>query len=75
MRSARFAGLLSFVAGVLMLVCGAFAWGVTSTQLASENITVANDAPAFAGSKVTGPLTAFYQAEAVNNTPVRRATA
>ena len=48
-----------------MLVCGAFAWGVTSTQLASENITVANDAPAFAGSKVTGPLTAFYQAEAV----------
>jgi len=48
-----------------MLVCGAFAWGATSTQLASENITVANDAPAFAGSKVTGPLTAFYQAEAV----------
>ena len=48
-----------------MLVCGAFAWGVTSTQLASENITVANDAPAFAGSKVAGPLTAFYQAEAV----------
>lgn len=48
-----------------MLVCGAFAWGITSTQLASENITVANDAPAFAGAKVTGPLTAFYQAEAV----------
>ena len=65
MRSARFAGLLSFVAGVLMLVCGAFAWGATSTQLASENITVANDAPAFAGSKVVGPLTAFYQAEVV----------
>ena len=63
MKSARFAGLLSFVAGVLMLVCGAFAWGVTSTQLASENITVANDAPAFAGSKVAGPLTAFYQAD------------
>ena len=48
-----------------MLVCGAFAWGITSTQLASENITVANDAPAFAGAKVTGPLTAFYQVEAV----------
>ena len=48
-----------------MLVCGAFAWGITSTQLASENITVANDAPAFAGAKVTGPLTAFYKAEAV----------
>jgi len=48
-----------------MLVCGAFAWGISSTQLASENITVANDAPAFAGAKVTGPLTAFYQAEAV----------
>ena len=65
MKSARLAGLVSFIAGVIMLVSGAFAWGITSTQLASENITVANDAPAFAGSKVTGPLTAFYQAEAV----------
>jgi len=65
MKSARIAGLVSFIAGVIMLVSGAFAWGITSTQLASENITVAADAPAFAGSKVTGPLTAFYQAEAV----------
>ena len=59
MKSARIAGLVSFIAGVVMLVSGAFAWGITSTQLASENITVAADAPAFAGSKVTGPLTAF----------------
>ena len=65
MKSARIAGLVSFIAGVVMLVSGAFAWGITSTQLASENITVAADAPAFAGSKVTGPLTAFSQAEAV----------
>ena len=65
MKSARIAGIVSFIAGVIMLVSGAFAWGITSTQLASENITVAADAPAFAGSKVTGPLTAFYQAEAV----------
>ena len=65
MKSAKFAGLASFIAGVLMIVSGAFAWGLTSTQLASENITVANDAPAFGGSKVAGPLTAFYQAEAV----------
>ena len=65
MKSAGIAGLVSFIAGVVMLVSGAFAWGITSTQLASENITVATDAPAFAGSKVTGPLTAFYQAEAV----------
>ena len=62
MKSARIAGIVSFIAGVIMLVSGAFAWGITSTQLASENITVAADAPA---SKVTGPLTAFYQAEAV----------
>lgn len=47
MKSAKFAGLASFIAGVLMIVSGAFAWGLTSTQLASENITVANDAPAF----------------------------
>ena len=65
MKSAKFAGLASFIAGVLMIVSGAFAWGLTSTQLASENITVANDAPAFGGSKVAGPLTAFYQTDAV----------
>ena len=69
MKSARIAGIVSFIAGVIMLVSGAFAWGITSTQLASENITVAADAPAFAGSKVTGPLTAFYQAEAVKQHP------
>ena len=65
MKSARIAGLVSFIAGVVMLDSGALAWGINTTQLASENKTVAADAPAFAGSKVTGPLTAFYQAEAV----------
>ena len=65
MKSSKIAGVASFIAGILMLVSGAFAWGITSTQLSAENITVANDAPAFGGSKVAGPLTAFYQAEAV----------
>ncbi|MDO5092060.1 MAG: aromatic ring-opening dioxygenase LigA [Propionibacteriaceae bacterium] len=65
MKTAKFAGLSSFVAGVLMIVSGAFAWGITSTQLASEKITVAEDAASFQGQAVTGPLTAFAQAEVV----------
>ena len=65
MKTAKISGLISFVAGILMIIAGAFSWGITSTQLASENITVAQDAQSFAGQKVTGPLTAFAQAEAV----------
>ena len=65
MKTAKYAGLISFVAGVLMIVSGAFAWGITSTQLASEKITVAEDAASFQGQPVTGPLTAFAQAEVV----------
>ncbi|MDO5067680.1 MAG: hypothetical protein Q4D96_10415 [Propionibacteriaceae bacterium] len=65
MKSSKIIGLLVLAAGVVMLISGAMTWGLTSSQLASEKITVAPDADNFAGAEVKGPLTAFAQAEVV----------
>lgn len=65
MKFTKFAGVFSLIAGIVMIVVGATAWGVTSFQLSSENITVPPDAPYLAEWKVTGPFTAFAQAETV----------
>ncbi|WP_372595343.1 aromatic ring-opening dioxygenase LigA [Actinotalea sp.] len=54
------------VVGLLMVVAGGVTWGLVSSQLAAENITVSDDATAFAGSAVDGPLQAFYQADVIN---------
>lgn len=67
MTTAKTAGLTSFVVGVLMIVVGAFGWGITSTSLAAERISVAASSPEFLGDTVTGPLAAYYQAEAVKD--------
>lgn len=54
------------VMGLLMVVAGGVTWGVVSSHLASENITVADDAAAFGGAAVTGPLEAYYEADIIN---------
>lgn len=65
MKSTKIIGLLTLIAGVVMVLSGALTWGLTSSQLASEKITVAGDAASFAGAEVKGPFTAFAQSEAV----------
>lgn len=59
-------GVLSIIAGIVLIVAGAVTWGMVSSQLAEENITVPGDARAFAGKEVRGPLTAFFQADTIN---------
>jgi len=66
MKVAKTVGILSIIAGIVMIVAGAVTWGIVSSQLAAENITVPADAKAFGGSKVGGPLTAYYQADIIN---------
>ncbi len=65
----KIVALIVAIAGVIMLVSGAIAWGVTSSQLSAENITVPGDSQfmggAFAGKQVTGPLSAFAQAATI----------
>jgi len=55
------------VAGLLMVIAGGTTWGIVSTQLGEENITVADDAKAFGGADVTGPLEAFYEADIIKH--------
>lgn len=65
----KIVALIVAIAGAIMVISGAVAWGVTSSQLAAENITVPADSEfmggAFAGKKVTGPLSAFAQAATI----------
>ena len=63
----KLAGLLSIIAGIVLIVTGAGTWYLVSDQLAAENITVAEDAEWFAGEPVDGPLTAYSQAQIIND--------
>ena len=65
--TARLAGLVAIIAGVLLIVAGATTWGMVRSQLVAENITVAEDAAMFAGQPVAGPLTAYAQADIINH--------
>ena len=64
--TAKLMGTLVIVAGIIFAVAGAGTWAAVQYNLAQEKITVAGDAPYFAGAPVDGPLTAFMQAEVIN---------
>jgi len=54
------------ILGLLFLLSGIFAWALTSSQLAEQNITVAADAPFLAGARVDNPFAAYAQSEIIN---------
>ena len=66
-KSVKLVGILSIIAGVIKVVAGAVTWGVVSSQLKAENITVPSDASFLAGKRVQGPFTAYAQAEIINH--------
>ncbi len=66
-KQVRLLGLVSIIIGAVMIIAGAVTWGVVSTKLAAENITVSADAPMLAGARVTGPIEAFIQADVINH--------
>ncbi|BDZ64471.1 aromatic ring-opening dioxygenase LigA [Agromyces mangrovi Wang et al. 2018] len=59
-------GWLGVVGGALLIIVGIVAWIAVSNQLRAENIIVPDDAMAFQGQQVAGPLTAFVQADIIN---------
>ncbi|MFC4554336.1 aromatic ring-opening dioxygenase LigA [Georgenia faecalis] len=63
---AKIAGLVSLVAGIVFVLAGGVTWFMVSDQLASENITVPEDANFLAGAEVRGPLSAYAQADIIN---------
>jgi hypothetical protein len=70
-RPVKLIGLITIVAGVLMIIAGGVTWGMVTTQLKAENITVAavtpQDPGRLAGKPVAGPFTAYAQASAINH--------
>lgn len=62
----RAVGIIAIVAGIIMVVAGAATWFTVSSELAEQNITVADDADRFAGAVVDGPLTAYEQAAIID---------
>jgi hypothetical protein len=65
-KAVRVIGLLTIIAGFLLIAAGTTTWFVVRDQLVAENITIPDDAPMFAGKTVDGPIDAFIQAEVIN---------
>lgn len=65
-KSVSIVAILSFVAGAVLIVAGGVVWGMISSQLKAEEITISADADMLAGKKVAGPFTAYAQAEVIN---------
>jgi ABC-type sugar transport system permease subunit len=70
-RSVKLIGMLTVIAGVLMIVAGGATWFMVTTQLKAEHITVAavtaQNPGRLAGKPVAGPFTAYAQADAINH--------
>lgn len=64
-KAARVIGIISAIAGVVLIIAGGITWGAISSHLADENITVSEDAANFGGQPVTSPWTAFAQADII----------
>ena len=63
----RVLALLVIVSGVILMVAGAITWFTVTDQLSDEKIVVSDDADNFAGEDVDGPLTAYAEAEVIND--------
>ena len=64
-RMARLVAIFTIVAGAIMLVAGTATWITVQSSLADERITVSDDSSRFAGDPVDGPLTAYQEAEMI----------
>lgn len=65
-RTARVLGTVVIVLGALMVVAGATTWFTVRANLVAEQITIADDAAAFQGQIVNGPIDAWIQADIIN---------
>jgi hypothetical protein len=66
-KAARVIGIISAIAGIVLIIAGGITWGSVSSKLAEQNITVSEDAANFAGQSVTSPWTAFAQADIIEH--------
>ena len=64
-RAVRLIGLLVALIGAVFVVAGVATYIVVGVTLSDENITVSDDAAYFAGDDVSGPFTAYVQADTI----------
>jgi hypothetical protein len=60
------ASITAIVVGVGMAIAGVVTWVVISGTLSDQRITVADDANCAAGDDVNGPISAFCQADIID---------
>ncbi len=65
-KPVRLVGLVSIIAGIVLIIGGAATWLVVRDQLIAENITLGEDAAMFSGKVVDGPIDAYLQADVIN---------
>ncbi len=65
-QKTKYISIAVIAIGAIFVVSGVSAWFAVSAQLSDENINVSDDAGRFAGQQVTGPLTAYEQANVIN---------
>ena len=63
----KVAGILGILGGIALIIVGVVVWVMVSTQLRAENITIPDDAMAFQVQTVSGPLTAYVQADIIQH--------
>jgi len=57
----------SIVLGVILIIAGVGTWILVSSELADQNIVVADDASCLAGDEVNGPFSAYCEAEIIEH--------
>lgn len=64
-RALKLVGLAGIAGGIVFVLVGVLVWVAVATQLRAENIVIPEDAIAFQGQVVSGPLTAYVQADII----------
>lgn len=64
--SSKTLGTIVAIIGVLMIVAGGVTWFMVQEELSDARIVVAEDADMLAGDDVNGPLSAYAQAEIID---------
>ena len=62
----KFASVIAIVVGIIMAIAGVVTWVVVSNTLSDQKITVADDANCAAGDDVNGPISAYCQADIID---------
>lgn len=66
-KPVRLVGILSIIAGLIMVILGGVVWGVVTSELASEKITVPADSTMLPGDDVNGPFSAYAEASIIKH--------